>query len=445
MRSRGYTLLELMVALTVSVLTIAAGVTLLIGSQRSFQSTANDRLIQETARVALDEIGTNVRMAGYGLEPTFAFDMGVASRTQMVGVDDPTTFNAPTGFQNQVWFGGYTLENTPVARDSTGAPDEFVFYSRDPVFSRAVAGVGPGGASLTLAPPLSGAATDLLEGQVLQVMCFGAQDQWLWAYVTVASVDAKNPAAPVVTLKPGQGVSFPFQNQLLTENCYGGGTSTVRAFKIDRYHYYVAAVDQAGNVQNWETPGTRPYLMLDQGLKRAGTPVLTPIVPDVEDLQVAYLFPLATGDKMLGAKLGTQVVATIDGEDAGLNLAPNVKGIPIPSFATPAMQVDVSHTTHHPANIRGVRVGIVVRSPTQDPSDRTEEDAKVPELLNRGRIDGEPGYQRRAFESTTYTRNLEITLPTFPTYGPGAGTALCCLPGPDGSCIPADGGNCGGG
>src|SRR5512142_52402 len=378
MRSRGYTLLELMIAMTVSLLTIAAGVTLLLASQHSFQVTAGDRLIQETARVILDEIGTNLRMAGYGLEPTFAFDAGLPSRTKMVGLDDPTNFGAPTGLGANVWFGGYTLEGTPVARDSITGPDELVFYSRDPGFSRGVAKVGAGGTSLTLAPPMSGAATDLLEGQVLQVMCYGAQDQWLWAYVTVDKTDSTNPAAPLVSLKSGNGVTFPLQNDLLTQNCYGGGTGSVRAFKIDRYHYYVAAVDPDGNVRNWETAGTRPYLMLDQGLKRDGTPVLTPIAPDVEDLQIAYVFPLATGAKVLGADPGTPAVANDTGVDTGLNVYPEAEGIPTPSFATPAMQVDVSHSTHHPANIRAVRVGIVVRTPTQDQTDRDPFHAVVP-------------------------------------------------------------------
>jgi type IV pilus assembly protein PilW len=443
MRARGYTLLELVIALTVSLMTVAAGVTLLLASHRSFQVSADDRQMQETARVAMEELAANLRTAGYGLEPTFAFDVGPLANTEMMGLSDSRNSIPQPAVAR---FGGYRLAGEPLVRDRDDGPDELVFYSRDPEWERGVTAAGQN--VLRLAPPMSGRATTLLAGQVLQVMCYGSSEQWLWAYVTVASVDATNPAQPTVNLEPatGQPYDFPFQNALLTQSCFGAGAASVRAFKIDRYHYYVASVDDLGNVRSWQTPGTRPYLMLDQGLSRDGVSVITPVAPDVEDLQVAYLFPLRSTEQVLGATAGQPVTADLGGNDAGVfNLNPAAAGsqFAIPSYSTPTQYIDLARTLHHPANIRAVRVAIAVRSPTANPQDQSIDGRTLPAALNRGAVIGVAGgYHRMIFESTTYTRNMEVAMPMFPTFDQSAGLAACCN-GP--GCTPAAGGNCGGG
>ncbi len=81
MRARGYTLIELVVALAISLIGVAAGMTLLIGSQQWFQTGSDERAMQETARMALDELQSSLRSAGYGLEPTMVFDMGILATT----------------------------------------------------------------------------------------------------------------------------------------------------------------------------------------------------------------------------------------------------------------------------------------------------------------------------------------------------------------------------
>ena len=427
MRPRGFTLLELIIAMTISLLTVAAGVSLLVASQRWFQTGSDDRAMQETARVALDEITNNLRSAGYGMEPTFAFDLGILANT----VQD----RLPPG--STARFGGYNCPsgNCPSLRDRIDGPDELVFYSRDPLFERDVVSVGAN--SLVLA----GKSTDstlLNNGQVLQVMCYGSNNQWLWAYVSIATVNSSNPAAVAVTLipTPGQPADFPYQNGLLGQPCFAAGAASVKAFKIDRYRYYVAAVDTGGNIQPWETPNTHPFLMLDQGLSSGGNPIVTAIAPDVEDLQVAYVYPLAGGEQVLGADLGTPVQANTIGDDTGFNLIPTYPPYAIPSFSVNPNDAALAVTTHHPANIRAVNVAIVVRTPVLDP---TVPDATVPGVLNRPDLAGEAGYRRQVFQSAAYTRNLETALPVFPTYDPNYAGANCCPTA--GTCA----GNCGGG
>jgi type IV pilus assembly protein PilW len=394
MRARGFSLIELLVAMAVSLIVVAAAVSLLIGTQRLFQTGTEDRALQETARVAMGELVGNLAMAGYGLDPTFAFDFGQAN-TIMDRI--------PIG--DQARFGGYDCANPAVCRDSITGPDELVFYARDPMFGKDL--TGPVGASsITLVGPV----TNLNPGQVLQIMCYGGSSQWYWAYVSVAKVDQSNPLQVAVTLTPSPGLAydFPYQNQLLTEKaCFGAGVR--RAFKIDRYRYFIATIDAAGNVQPWQTPGARPYLMLDQGLSDANGPVSVPIAPDVEDLQVSYVFPLAdaaSGQQLVGATSGVRV----DASATGIDLAP---ALGIPAFSTPSL--DPIRTTHHPANIRAVRVAITVRSGLIDPK---LPDAAVPAALNRPDVPGEAGYRRLVFESTAATHNLESRLPVFPIYDP---------------------------
>ena len=66
--SRGFTLVELMVALAISVVVIAGSLMLLNAQRRSFQGGSVDRALQEAGRVALIEISGNLRLAGYGLD-----------------------------------------------------------------------------------------------------------------------------------------------------------------------------------------------------------------------------------------------------------------------------------------------------------------------------------------------------------------------------------------
>jgi type IV pilus assembly protein PilW len=417
MRARGFSLLELLVAVAVSTIVVAAGVTLLLGTQQAFESGKDERAMQEAARVAMDEVTARLRTAGYGLEPTFAFDFGQAATVMD---------RLPAG--QTVRFGGYSClaanGGNVACRDSIAGPDELVFYARDPDFARNVSEVGVN--SLTLTPPASGRATNLSPGQILQVMCYGTAGQWLWAYVQVQSVDATTNAAQIqVTLDSSPGPpnanDFPVQSSLLaSQGCFAGGQR--RAFKIDRYRYFVAAVDAGGTIQNWETPGTRPYLMLDQGLQDAsGNTIFTPIAPDVEDMQVAYVFPQASNVQLAGATQTTRLADSASGIDLS---APQ-----IPSFSTPTY--DPIRLTNHPANIRAVRVALTLRTERADPKIA---DATVPAALNRPDVAGEAGYRRMVFETTAYTHNLETRLPVFPAYDPSFTTT--CL---------GTSGNCGGG
>jgi len=401
MRARGFTLIELIVAVLVSAIVVAAAVTLLAGTQRAFQGGVDDRAMQETARAAMDEITTSLSMAGYGLDPTFVFDFGQMNSFQ---------YCTPPGQQSTVRFGGYQCANPVTCRDSITGPDEIVFYSRDPLFEHDLAGA-VGVNSLTLSGPIDPSL--LQQGQILQIMCYGTNDQWLWAYVEVQSVSNANTASVQVTLQPSAGnpADFPTQQgAFFGQACFASGTR--RAYKIDRYRYYVAAIDPTGAVQAWETAGTRPYLMLDQGLPTSPQA----IAPDVEDLQVAYAFP---SDPTAGPVL--------QGATQGLALTNSQTGIDLtstpPTFTTPVL--DPARTTYSPANIQAVRVALIVRRERSDPNCVDQVCTQLPASLNRPAVAGQAGYQRQVYDTTVYIPNMKAQLPVFPYYDPSYTTGNC--------------------
>lgn len=414
MRARGFTLIELVVGMAVSLVVIAAAAMLMVASHRSFEFGKDQRDLQESGRVALQELTDHLKLAGYGMEPTLVFDVGPIANT----VQDRMPVNSTARF------GGYLCDDAD-CRDHNDAPDELVFYSRDPDFSRGVTSVSAN--LVVLGPSPKGEMTALQHGQILQLMCYGASSMWLQAYVTVDKVEAgTNAGETQVQLQPAVGLpfDFPTQNALLGQPCYGTA-GAVRAFKIDRYRYYIQKVTDAGEMVNW-TANARPYLMLDQGLADGdGQPIHTPVAADVEDLQVAYVFPLAAANQVLGddwfghVRVSAGNGVALDAEQ--FDLAP---GIGIPTADTPSL--DPLRTTHHPANIRAVRLAITVRSARFDPG---VDDHLIPGAFNRDAIStGEVGYHRTQFETTVYVRNMETKLAIFPILDPG-GPGNCAICG----------------
>lgn len=412
---RGYTLVELIIGVVAASFVVAGAVSLLIGQQRRFQTSAADRGLQETARTALAEITGNLRLAGYGVDPPLAFDFGPAASLRMS--------QAPLITGATVATPGYRCDAGAVrCRDRIDGPDELVFYSRDPYFGHQATAVSE--SSLTIAGPLN---VPLYKGQILLVMAEPSAATGLWAYVTVNDVVPAAPAAATVTIPlaaaAGDPLDFPTQNQALANASFSKPGAMVA--KIDRYRYFIRNVDAAGNEQPFLTDFTTPFLMLDQGLSDADGERLTPIAPDVEDLQLAYQFPNAAtpalqlvggADPNLLAVGQTGGGAAISADSNGIDLAP-ASGSPgygmrisIPPTATQANQ--------HPGNIRAVQVAIVVRQATPD---ITVQDAVVPGSLNRPDIAGRPGYRRLRMQTTVPVPNMDARSPLFITYSQNAG------------------------
>ncbi len=391
---RGFTLVELLVSLLVSSIVVGGALILLTSQQRAFQSGSGDRALQEGGRVALERLTSELRIAGYGIDPGMAFDFGLAT--------SPMDRAILTPGQSTVPFGGFECVDPVTCRDRVDAPDELVFHSRDPDFGKLVSKVS-GTSQLDLVGPLN---TPLLGGQILQVVCYSGD--LFWAYVTVDKrVEPTTAASVSIPLRAGAADrAFGGQNAYLADSCFAG---EVRAFKINRSRYLIETYREDGTLVAWGTPDARPYLMLDQGLEDAdGQPLHSVVAADVEDLQVAYVFPLApAGTQIRGAALGIQLKNQAD----GIDLAPTT--IPaIALYSTP--RLDVVRTTGHPSNLRAVRIGVVVRQPE---GDQAVLEPSLPELFNRAEITRETHRRRVVFQTTVSVPNMESRGPTFPTYG----------------------------
>jgi type IV pilus assembly protein PilW len=392
-RRAGFTLIELMIAILMGAIVVAGGVALLMSQRRTFQSSASDRALQDTARVALGEIGGSLRLAGYGVDPPLAFDFGPATNL--------TAPTAPILSGVSVGNTGYACAAPVTCRDRTDGPDEIVFYARDPFFGHSLTAVG-GSASISISGPLN---VELDQGQILQLMC--TTGPMYWAYVTVGRHVAPDATGNPVTVPlqngPGAELDFPFQNGVLVDpaaaSCFT--TGQVLVAKVDRFRYFIGTYDAAGVAQPPQTPGTRPFLMLDPGLvDQNNAAVLKVVAPDVEDLQLAYLYPRGLG--LVGGTPGTVLAAGA----AGVDLAP-ANGFP--GYFTPI--TDPSRQNQAPSNIRAVKVSVVVRSAT---ADFAIPDNVVLGAGNRPDSPGLPGYRRLRVETTVPVRNLDSRYPYYP-------------------------------
>jgi type IV pilus assembly protein PilW len=397
---RGFTLVELLVGLAVSAIVVAGSITLLINQQQAYQNTANDRAGQEAARQALGAIGDALRRAGYGIHPSVAFDFGTIPNVNFDYVSP--SFAA---FRS-------TCATAVSCRDSNSGSDEIAFYARDPYFVRALY-AAPTTSQITIT---GGLKSPLYQGQVLAVACGGACGK-RWAYVTVSQTVAANPTA-VSTAIPlqaalGAGFDFPGQNAALTDVCFGAALWTdglpatyalaSKVFKVDRYRFYV------GRFLDPDSNQMRPYLMLDQGLTDAGGPILSPVAPDVDDLQFSFVFPNAPNP-------ANQVV----GDTPGVAMASGATGIDL-SVVPPTFldaRANAARATQSPANIRAVKVSVVIRSPETDITlpGKALTSTYLPAAGNRPEIPSNPGnaaafpdpyHWRALFESTFDLLNME--------------------------------------
>jgi type IV pilus assembly protein PilW len=398
---RGVTLIELVVALGVSAFTIFAATVLMMQQQRSYASTSSDRAQQEAGRMALRDISSHLRMAGYGVDPALAFDFGPTASVPRANLVSPAT---------QVQQSTHQCGAPVTCRDSTAGSDEVVFLSRNPAFSRRATAVDTGSIRI-----LGDLRRPLMAGQILLVSCTGGSR--VRAYVTVAQT-VSPPATPdpanevVIVLDAGQMAGilpvFPHENGQLDDTCFDlTGVLAPMVTQVDRYRYYVDWFDPQGNGTAAQTEGARPYLMLDRGLPAVGA---VPVAPDVEDLQLSYAYPPAVAGgavTMVGASPGTNAAA---------EAFPMTTGVVPPAMADAPDAA--SRTTRHPANIRAVRISVVVRSSDHDLSLTGNTDRTLPAAGNRAAFEGLPGYHRSLFETTVVLRNASSQAFVYPTTDP---------------------------
>jgi prepilin-type N-terminal cleavage/methylation domain-containing protein len=426
--SRGFTLVELVIAMGASAIVVAAAMTLMISQQTAYRAGTEDRALQEASRIALAGVVVPLRKAGYGVDPAYALDFGQTDAVPQPGLQGGQTLGA---------LSSYRCDTAIDCRDRTASPDEIVFYSRDPLFSRRAKAGTVTTSGLTLVGRME---QPLRAGQVLQVMCLtGEQTR---AYVTVsttvpaASNVPENDTTDVpVVLTSGQTIddhpAFPFQNDQLTSSCFG---DVVIVAKVDRYRLHImgfredgSAVDPAAG-ENLQETGVRPYLMLDQGLRDAdGGTIDVPVAPDVEDLQFTYLYPPAVAGGSLREVGGAEGILASAG------------AFPMALVQPPAITdalTAASRASGSPANIQAIRVSLVVRTPDADLKYEGDVHRRIPPtpasgraatdndpLANRSSYRGIPDYRRMRVDTTILVPNMRASAVTYCVTDPTGATA----------------------
>jgi type IV pilus assembly protein PilW len=408
-REAGFTLIEVLIAALIMVI-IVAGVVMAANVQGHASATgARQRLAQAQGRSGSLFLERKLALAGYGIDPVFAFDFG-----QYVGP-------CPAGMGS-------------CARDAVANSDELVFYARNPSYW--VPGEGnnasPSGnawnirsvtaQSVTIA---ARAGDSFPAGQVVLEVCRGGN---FYAFATVASNvgPAAGPGDLVVPLKSAV-VGDPFNRPDLTvapannAACFAQGNA--RLFLVDRYRFHVRPVTLGGNVV--------PYLMLDQGIDRNRDGTIDEndelaIAEGIENLQVAYeLAGPALPTPVVGIAAPITFVAAATGATGTSNTITKTQfpvGVPQPdqsvygpsSFYNFAVGPPLSaqRSTDHQANIVAVRTALVSRSPGTDGSslgDRFQpfNQTGEPSWITDRMVNGRDGYQRAMFESTVRLPNMQ--------------------------------------
>jgi type IV pilus assembly protein PilW len=340
-RRAGFTLIEVLISVGILAFVIS-GISLVLVKQGQASSTQTlQRDLEESGRLAVLELGRAVRMAGYGIAPTAAFDFDhYGCATPGTG----TTCNPVTS--------GALTSNNP--RDRTDGPDELVVSYRDPSFTmrpmQGFAGTGTGPYTITLAA--ADKLTDqLLRGRIVQVVCAGAETT---AYLSLTADAAAGSTS--LTLQPIAAADGYYPGAPPYGTCL---TSAGQAWMmlVERVRYYVAN----------DTDGV-PTLFKERG---RGFP--EKLYRGIEDIQFTYGMSKPPPGSPFAAGGATPAAAPVtcgtDGWTFGLCSA---SGMPPETATAPDWVNDGYDTanryTGHPANIRIVNIAVVARSTQRSPT-----------------------------------------------------------------------------
>ncbi len=379
MRRRGFTLIEVLVAVAILAVVIAGISGLLVQQSQLFAKQQLQRALEENGRLALLDLSRAVRQAGYGITPVAAFDF---DRYACATPGTPAT--CPNG-----------------GRDRADGPDELVVSFRDPSFSRnAISLVGGGPWALTVDRPLTQVVR---AGRVVQLLCAGAEPS---AYV---AVEADAPAgSSTLLLRPLSSADGYYPQDGPADVCFAAATVML----VERQRYFVQ--DDAFGV---------PCLFRERG--RGGIELLE---RGIEDLQLTWQIgpppagsPYAAGGATPVAPPETcaGVPGWIFGGCAGVAETPSETAAP-PDWRADPYDFP-SRYDAHPTNVRAVTITVVARS-LQETPDRTGD--PLPALANRA---ARPAgvFKRSVFSLTEQTPNLlsraHFLPPVFATGNVGGG------------------------
>lgn len=256
---KGMTLIEIMVAVVIGMIVMAAVYTGFLAQNAAYVAQSKITESQENGRIALDFIASEVRMAGFGITPSIAFN---------------DFQNPPTGCS-----GTACGCRDNVAAD--GGADEIYFAYRDPYYQWGPISI----ANQVFGYPNLSNATQFSAGTIFWVIDATYDPTLVNTVFFQAGCSNCNPVTqdtsgtrfynPIANLNL-QGINPQFNNGY--------------AYKILYRHFYI------------DTTSGTPILMFDEdptGNKTGAKPVAS----GIEDVQFAYI--MANGDELLGPAFPT--------------------------------------------------------------------------------------------------------------------------------------------
>ncbi len=397
-RERGVTLIELLVAITVSAIVLAAILGVVQSQQASYYQGHLQRGAQGSARAAMEFIEQRVSLAGYGMDASLAFDF-----------DRYTAAPCPS-------------VAAPCVRDSVNGNDELVFYARNPNYwvpdvstgeprgnAWRILSLGSGSVSVS-----ARAGDEFVKGRILQAVCKSATK---YAYFTVNETIAVTDDGTATIQLASSVTSNPFKRQDTAlpsvDGCFTNGEA--RVFLIDRYRFHVRPVSAVG--------GYQPYLVLDTGLDAngdgpdEGEEII--VAEGIESFQVGYVMT-NTALTPRGTVPGTAIVFTQGA--SGATTGNGMTTLLFPGTVDPGLSeyrptswygyaagppAPTARLTDHQANIRAVRIAIVARGPQPEPTGAGAP-VEIP-LLNQNAAPswfGTSPYARSRVDTTVLVRNM---------------------------------------
>lgn len=411
-KARGFTMVEILVALTVTAIALGAAIVASNAQERAYYSGNRVRAAQNSARGALLYLEQKVALAGYGMDAPLALDFGWYT---------PAAALCPIAAAD----GG-------CARDSTTNSDELIFYARNPAFwvdrdapetgtpkGRAwkLGGIDTASPSVTIQAP---AGAVFRRGQILQVVCSG---ELRYAYFTLAETKTADATGATIQLM-AEDAADPFRRQDVAAalSCVTPAVKdSAKVFEINRFRFHVRPVAIGAR--------TDPYLVLDTGTDTDGDLDIDLqdeylIAEGIESLQVGYVFAepsIAVVGSTSGAALDIQPGTTapdattanrvVRTEFPGTVPAGTFEYEPSSFYKHSLVILPAARRTNAQANIRRVLISIVARSPEPDatgpsnlgwtagsPLFRLNQDT-APAWITDAIVGGNDGYQR-AFADT---------------------------------------------
>jgi type IV pilus assembly protein PilW len=198
-------------------------------------------------------------------------------------------------------------------------------------------------------------------GGILLVTCTnGTQATMARVATTTTAAAAGNLAVQVMAAQGGNPYRENAWTAVGANGCYATANPQPSIFLVDRFRYAI------------QTFNGTPWLVLDTGLDLNGNNTLPdngadlndliPIAANVEDMQIAYLYAPGTAFGFAAPDSNGNWAV---GDVAGTVEEPN-PGAAAPQYTT--LSNDASRYNLHPANVRGVRVTLSIRSAQRDQS-----------------------------------------------------------------------------